>query len=104
METKIRAANGKKVKALTVFARSIKFLKDEALNVICQRTGDDHYNADDIQWVLTVPAIWTPKAKQFMRKAAYEVLGIMLLAFLQFYSNKQHSIRVMLGSLKKYIV
>ena len=99
MGTKIRAANGKQVKALTVFARSIKFLKDEALNVICQRTGDNHYNADDIQWVLTVPAIWTPKAKQFMRKAAYEVLGIMLilLAFLQFYSNKRQSNRVMLG-------
>ena len=56
-----------------MFSRSIKFLKDEALKVICQRTGDDHYNADDIQWVLTVPAIWTPRAKQFMRQAAYEV-------------------------------
>jgi len=72
METTIKAANGKRIKAKTVFARSIKFLKDEALKIICQRTGDDHYNADDIQWVLTVPAIWTPKAKQFMREAAYE--------------------------------
>ena len=41
--------------------------------MIRQRTGDDNYNTDDIQWVLTVPAIWTPKAKQFMREAAYEV-------------------------------
>jgi len=73
METTIKAANGKRIKAKTVFARSINFLKDEALKIICQRTGDDHYNADDIQWVLTVPAIWTPKAKQFMREAAYEV-------------------------------
>ena len=61
------------MKAMTVFASSIKFLKDEALKVICRTTGDDYYNAGDIQWVLTVPAIWTPVAKQFMREAAYEV-------------------------------
>ncbi len=71
--TTIKAANGQSVKAKRVFARSIKFLKEEALKVICQRTGDDHFGANDIQWVLTVPAIWTPKAKQFMREAAYKV-------------------------------
>ena len=80
METTIKAANGKNVKAKTVFARSIKFLKDEALKIICQRTGDDHYDADDIQWVLTVPAIWTPRAKQFMREAAYEVRQQVLVS------------------------
>ena len=26
----------------------------------------------DIRWVITVPAIWRQKAKQFMREAAYE--------------------------------
>lgn len=56
-----------------MFAHSIKFLKDEAIKVICQLTGDEHYNVSDIQWVLTAPAIWTPAAKQFMREAAYEV-------------------------------
>ncbi|PFX18457.1 Heat shock 70 kDa protein 12A [Stylophora pistillata] len=70
--TPIKAANGRSVQAKRVFARSINFLKDEAVKVIRQRTGDDHFNADDIQWVLTVPAIWTPRAKQFMREAAYE--------------------------------
>ena len=80
--TTIKAANGKKVKAKTVFTHSIKFLKDEALAIICQRTGDDHYNADDVQWVLTVPAIWTPKAKQFMREAAYKVRHIIDFLFL----------------------
>ena len=74
METTIKAANGTRVKAKTVFSRSIEFLKDEALKIICQRTGDNHYSADDIQWVLTVPAIWTPRAKQFMREAAYQVI------------------------------
>ena len=56
-----------------MFSHSITFLKDEALKVICERTGSKDLNVNDIQWVLTVPAIWTPVAKQFMRKAAYEV-------------------------------
>ena len=43
--------------------------------MISLRTGDDYFSATDIQWVLTVPAIWTPRAKQFMREAAYEVNG-----------------------------
>lgn len=73
MDTKIPAANGKHLQAKLVFAHSIKFLKDEAIKIIQQETGDDGYSVDDIQWVLTVPAIWTPRAKQFMREAAYEV-------------------------------
>lgn len=73
MDTKIPAANGKHLPAKLVFAHSIKFLKDEAIKIIQQETGDDGYSVDDIQWVLTVPAIWTPRAKQFMREAAYEV-------------------------------
>jgi len=73
IKTAIKAANGQSVEAKIVFALSIKFLKEEAINVIRQRTGDDHFSANDIQWVLTVPAIWTPRAKQFMREAAYEV-------------------------------
>ena len=77
----VKAANGKHVKAMTVFSRSIRYLKDEALKVICQRTGDDYYNVSDIQWVLTVPAIWTPAAKQFMREAAYEVNFLSTLTF-----------------------
>ena len=71
--TTIKAANGQSVEAKKVVVHSIRFLKEEAIKVIRQRTGDDHFNANDIQWVLTVPAIWTPRAKQFMREAAYEV-------------------------------
>ena len=47
-------------------------MKEEAIKVISAETGDT-FKEGDIQWVLTVPAIWTPKAKQFMREAAYEV-------------------------------
>ena len=48
-------------------------MKDEAVKLISDETGDEQFKADDIQWVLTVPAIWSPRAKQFMREAAYEV-------------------------------
>ena len=61
------------MEAKKVFAHSIKFLGEEAVNLIRQETGDDDFKVEDIQWVLTVPAIWTPRAKQFMREAAYEV-------------------------------
>ena len=73
METSVKAANGKEVKAKLVFALSIKFMKDEAIKLISLETGDEQFKAEDIQWVLTVPAIWTPAAKQFMREAAYQV-------------------------------
>ena len=73
LDTKIEAANGQSLPAKTVFAHSIKFLREEAVNIIRQETGDDSFKAEDIQWVLTVPAIWSPRAKQFMREAAYEV-------------------------------
>ena len=38
------------------------------MNDVCLRGHD--IEADDIRWVLTVPAAWSDLAKQFMRKAA----------------------------------
>ena len=69
----LTAANGVKVDALTVFSLSLKYMKDKAFEVIQDETGDRNYTTKDIQWVITVPAIWTPGAKQFMREAAYQV-------------------------------
>ena len=66
-KTLIEATNGQSVKAKTVFAWSIMFLKDEAIKVIFRRTEDDHFSQDDVQWALTVLAIWTPSAKQLIR-------------------------------------
>lgn len=34
------------------------------------------YDVSQVQWVLTVPAIWEPAAKGFMREAAYMVSKI----------------------------
>ncbi|XP_053389262.1 heat shock 70 kDa protein 12A-like [Mercenaria mercenaria] len=61
---------GRKMKALDVFGAVIKYLKDHLLNLLKTR-GTEVQNSD-IHWVLTVPAIWTDSAKQFMREAAYK--------------------------------
>lgn len=64
-------AGGKQVKAIKVFAHAIRYLKDHMLNTLEQRGAG--IKAKDINWVLTVPAIWEDPAKQFMREAAEEV-------------------------------
>ena len=81
------ASNGNKKEALTVFSHSIRYLKDKAIEIIREVTGDNGYNAMDIQWVLTVPAIWKPAAKQFMREAAYMVNNIEDHFFLVMHKN-----------------
>ncbi|KAK3602827.1 hypothetical protein CHS0354_026379 [Potamilus streckersoni] len=61
---------GLKMPAIQVFGLAIRFLKDHLLKTLEIRgTG---LTADDIHWILTVPAIWTDSAKQFMREAANE--------------------------------
>ena len=72
-ETTLEASNGKPMKALDVFTFAINYLHTKALEVIRERTGDENFDSGDVQWVLTVPAIWKPAAKQFMREAAYQV-------------------------------
>lgn len=68
----IKAANGKSVKAVTVFAHALKFFKDHVIEELTDQSATQILE-DDIQWVITVPAMWKAPAKQFMRTAAYEV-------------------------------
>ncbi|VDI50927.1 Hypothetical predicted protein [Mytilus galloprovincialis] len=59
---------GKPVSAVDVFSLSIKALVDHFMNSVKkQGTG---VKIQEIQWVLTIPAIWTDAAKQFMRECA----------------------------------
>jgi hypothetical protein len=68
---KIKAIDGKEMVALDVFSAAIEFLKGHLLHTLENRaTGVKN---TDIQWVLTVPAIWDDAAKQFMREAAEKV-------------------------------
>uniref|UniRef100_A0A087X6D3 Heat shock protein family A (Hsp70) member 12A.2 n=1 Tax=Poecilia formosa TaxID=48698 RepID=A0A087X6D3_POEFO len=72
LNTQIKAANGKSMKALKVFSESLRFLKEDALRTISRNAEGKIFLASDFTWVLTVPAIWDPSAKQFMREAAMQ--------------------------------
>lgn len=71
-DVEIKAANGKALRAVTVFAHALKFFKDHVLEELSDQSATKILE-EEIQWVLTVPAIWKAPAKQFMRTAAYEV-------------------------------
>lgn len=56
---------------MTLIVVSLKILKDYTLEMLGSKLMKID-NVDDIQWVLTVPAIWNDFGKAFMRRAAYE--------------------------------
>jgi vacuolar-type H+-ATPase subunit F/Vma7 len=51
---------------------AISFLKKRLLENI-KRREFNYIGEHEIRWVLTVPAMWSEKAKQYMREAAEEV-------------------------------
>lgn len=68
------ASSGEVVKALDLFSVCLAYLGDKAMECI-NSSGQrgKTYESHDVQWVVTVPAIWEPTAKEFMREAAYKV-------------------------------
>ncbi|XP_055758202.1 heat shock 70 kDa protein 12A-like isoform X2 [Salvelinus fontinalis] len=71
IDTELHAANGKRVKAIDIFAYALAFFKEQALKELSDQAGAEFDNIN-IRWVITVPAIWKMPAKQFMREAAYK--------------------------------
>lgn len=69
--TEVEDDGGKKVSALLVFTEAIRYLRNHLLSDLKKRNLDVPDN--QIKWVLTVPAIWSDPAKQFMRTAAERV-------------------------------
>ena len=67
----IRDATGKTLDAMTVFSISIKYITDHLFKSLSDKFLE--IKMDDIHFVLTVPAIWNDKAKQFMSEAAVRV-------------------------------
>lgn len=63
--------NGKTVSAKLVVQLVIKYLRDHLLGQFKSRNIG--VNPDDIEWVITVPAIWNDACKQFMRDAAIAI-------------------------------
>ncbi|XP_010220032.1 PREDICTED: heat shock 70 kDa protein 12B-like [Tinamus guttatus] len=72
MQTELEAVNGRKVRALEVFAHALRFFKQHAVQEL-QEQCPALPESGAVRWVITVPAIWKQPAKQFMREAAYEV-------------------------------
>lgn len=68
----LEAANGYRLPAIFVFAHALRYFKDECQDEISDQSATI-ITTKDIQWVITVPAIWRPSARQFMRRAAVEV-------------------------------
>jgi hypothetical protein len=86
----IEDATGKSLKARTVFSLSIKYLRDDLMNMTKKKVLGKSIREDDIKWVLTVPAIWNDVAKQFMREAAEDVQNLIyfkkdIRCFLSYY-------------------
>ena len=59
--------------AATVFAHAMRYFGKCCLQELQEQTTSPAVTVEDIQWVITVPAIWRQSAKQFMRHAALQV-------------------------------
>ena len=66
----LEGENGLLMPALKVFSESIKYLRGHLENHLHSKQGICGFQVSEVDWVLTVPAIWTDPAKQFMREAA----------------------------------
>ena len=75
MDYRIHPINGNRsIPAIEVFSKALKYLKDKLIDFIVNKIeGLGIRDSKDIKWVLTVPAIWKPGARHFMREAAYRV-------------------------------
>ena len=75
LSDKIQSSNDPKLyeSSEVVFIAQLKFLKEKAADFMKQtfkrkkRIKYDEKTFTDVQWILTVPAIWSDKAKQQMK-------------------------------------
>ncbi|XP_076081198.1 heat shock 70 kDa protein 12B-like [Mytilus galloprovincialis] len=82
LEMTIQDITGKDMPAIKVFSESIRYLKEHFLQMFTSKKLG--FTVKDVFFVITVPAIWSDAAKQFMRVAS-EKAGIdssqMMLAY-----------------------
>jgi len=65
----VAAANGTELPLIDVISKTLRYVKEQAL-AHASRSLPTALCAEDVQWVLTVPAIWRDPSKGVMRKAA----------------------------------
>ncbi|KAL3862530.1 hypothetical protein ACJMK2_008490 [Sinanodonta woodiana] len=71
-QTQIEDESGKKMLAMKVISLVIRYRKDDLQKELTSKITSAFSFEEEIQWVLTVPAIWNDKARSFMREAAIE--------------------------------
>ncbi|CAC5403690.1 unnamed protein product [Mytilus coruscus] len=78
LDTMLTEERGKQMKALEIFCIAIKYLKEQMIKKLNSKflTMKVDIKEEDIQYVLTVPAIWADQSKLFMRKAAEKELRL----------------------------
>ena len=67
----INDVRGRSLPAIYVFSAAIGALRQYLMNQVEKRGLN--LRPDEIKWVLTVPAMWTDMAKEFMRESAEQV-------------------------------
>ena len=74
----ITSQNGRQMKTQTVFIEALKYIKKTIFKTFAKNDVqlDKENPIKDIQWILTVPAIWSHRAKHKMEKWA-ETAGLI---------------------------
>ena len=65
----LEATNGEELPSRKVLEEAIRFMKDHAMNNLKAKLGQS-LKIEQVQWILTVPAIWSDAAKSVMQTAA----------------------------------
>jgi len=68
--TKLEDEHSKTIKAIKVFIITLKELKNEILQKLNEMRGGSLITTNEVLWMITIPAIWTDEARQFMSEAA----------------------------------
>jgi len=68
--TQLKDEHSKKLKAMKVFIITFKELKNEILQKLNDVKGGSTITTNEVLWMITIPAIWTDEARQFMSEAA----------------------------------
>uniref|UniRef100_A0A8C8BKZ2 Uncharacterized protein n=1 Tax=Otus sunia TaxID=257818 RepID=A0A8C8BKZ2_9STRI len=63
----LKASNGKMLPTLTVFSKSLCYLKEHALNTIQKTSFQTICNQEEITQVITILDIWSAAARTFMQ-------------------------------------
>ena len=69
----------KEMTAIDIFAAVIAYMKKHFLEKVHGEYKAELLTAEDVHFILTVPAIWSDLSKRFMRQSAVKVTDSFLL-------------------------